>query len=120
MEHMSMEVAPRWNPIEGWFKKDMVQPMAAWAEFTPYLASVAVMGPPKRDGVLDGGVQQGAVDSQEPGRTLKIFTIASGRWLKAPVRIEPRINSVLWYHLVGAREGLPSSGVARQQATGPY
>ena len=27
---------------------------------------------PKRDGVLDGGHQQGAVDSQEPGRTLKI------------------------------------------------
>ena len=48
MEHMSMEVAPRWNPMEGWFKKDVVQPMAAWAEFTPYLASVAsvaVMGP---------------------------------------------------------------------------
>ena len=48
MEHMSMEVAPRWNPREGWFKKDVVQPMAAWAEFTPYLASVAsvaMMGP---------------------------------------------------------------------------
>ena len=29
MEHMSMEVAPRWNPREGWFKKDVVQPMAA-------------------------------------------------------------------------------------------
>ena len=23
MEHMSMEVAPRWNPREGWFKKDV-------------------------------------------------------------------------------------------------
>ena len=45
MEHMSMEVAPRWNPMEGWFKKDVVQPMAAWAEFTPYLASIATMGP---------------------------------------------------------------------------
>ena len=48
MENMSMEVAPRWNPMEGWFKKDVVQPMAAWAEFTPYLASVAsvaAMGP---------------------------------------------------------------------------
>ena len=33
---MSMEVAPRWNPHEGWFKKDMVQPMEALAEFTPY------------------------------------------------------------------------------------
>ena len=29
MEHMPMEVAPRWNPREGWFKKDVVQPMAA-------------------------------------------------------------------------------------------
>ena len=45
MEHMSMEVAPRWNQMEGWFKKDVVQPMVAWAEFTPYLASVAMMGP---------------------------------------------------------------------------
>ena len=44
-EHMSMEVAPRWNPREGWFKKDVVQPMEAWAEFTPYLASVAMTGP---------------------------------------------------------------------------
>ena len=41
MEHISMEVAPRWNPMQGWFKKDVVQPMAAWVEFTPYLASVA-------------------------------------------------------------------------------
>ena len=48
MEHMSMEVAPRWNPMEDWFRKDVVHPMSAWAEFTPYLASVAsvaVMGP---------------------------------------------------------------------------
>ena len=44
-EHMSMEVAPRWNPSEGWFKKDVVQPIEAWAEFTPYLASVAMTGP---------------------------------------------------------------------------
>ena len=42
---MSMEVAPRWNPREGWFKKDVVQPMTAWAEFTPYLASIATMVP---------------------------------------------------------------------------
>ena len=55
MEHMSMEVAPRWNPMEGWFKKDVVQPMAAWAEFTPYpasVASVAVMGPFEQRGGL--------------------------------------------------------------------
>ena len=31
------------------------------------------MGRPKGDGVPDGGVQQGAVDSQEPGSTLKIY-----------------------------------------------
>ena len=42
-EHMSMEVAPRWNPQEGWFKKDVVQPMETWAEFTPYLTSSAMM-----------------------------------------------------------------------------
>ena len=44
-EHMSMEVAPRWNPREGWFKKDVLQPMEAWAEFTSYIASVAMTGP---------------------------------------------------------------------------
>ena len=32
--------------------------------------------------------------------------IAMGRWLKAPVRIELRINSALWYHLVCAQNGL--------------
>ena len=42
-EHMPMEVAPRWNPRR--FKKDVVQPIEAWAEFTPYLASVAMTGP---------------------------------------------------------------------------
>ena len=44
-EHMSMDVSPRWNPQEGWFKKDVVQPMEAWEEFTPYLASAAMIGP---------------------------------------------------------------------------
>ena len=43
-EHMSMEVAPRWNPQEWWFKKDVVQPMEAWAEFTPHLASAVMTG----------------------------------------------------------------------------
>ena len=60
MEHMSMEVAPRWNPMEGWFKKDVVQPMAAWAEFTPYLASVAsvaAMGPFEQSGGVRGSCQ---------------------------------------------------------------
>ena len=38
-EHMSMEVSQRWKPHEGWFRKDVVQPTEAWAEFTPYLAS---------------------------------------------------------------------------------
>ena len=60
-----------------------------------------------------------AVDSQESGRTLKIF-YSEWRWLKAPVRIEPRINSVLWYPLVGAREGLQNADRARQRAPGPY
>ena len=43
-EHMSMEVAPRCNPHEWWFKKNVVKPMEAWAEFTPYLASAAILG----------------------------------------------------------------------------
>ena len=42
MEHMSMEVAPRWNTMDGWFRKDVVQATEAWAEFTPYLDSVAM------------------------------------------------------------------------------
>ena len=29
--HMSTEVVPMWNPQEWWFKKDVVQPMDAWA-----------------------------------------------------------------------------------------
>ena len=36
------------------------------------LDAVDVGGAPNRDGVLDSGRQQVAVDSQEPGRTLKI------------------------------------------------
>ena len=73
----------------------------------------------KGDGVTDGGAQQGAVDSQEPGRTLKIY-YSEGEMAEVPVRIEPRINSVLWYPLVGAREGLQNADRARQGAPGPY
>ena len=50
-EHMSMEVAPQWDPQEGWFRKDVVQPMEAWAEFTPYLASVTTTWPFEQSGV---------------------------------------------------------------------
>ena len=78
MEHMSMEIAPRWNPMEGWFKKDVVQPMAAWEEFTPYLASVAsvaVMGPFEQRG---GGV---CVSCQRPtpAPTFVVFADGGGR-----------------------------------------
>ena len=64
-EHMPMEVAPRWNPQEGWFKKDVVQPMEAWAEFTPYLSSVAVMGPFEQRG---GGLRTLSVTHTRPNR----------------------------------------------------
>ena len=77
MEHMSMEVAPRWNPREGWFKKDVVQPMAAWAEFTPYLASVAsvaMMGPFEQRG---GGVRRSS-HGPTPATTVVVF--AYGGW----------------------------------------
>ena len=30
-EHMSMEVAPQWDPQEELFRNDVVQPMEAWA-----------------------------------------------------------------------------------------
>ena len=78
MEHMSMEVAPRWNPMEGWFKKDVVQPMAAWAEFTPYLASVAsvaVIGPFEQGG---GGVC-GSCQGPTPTPTVVVFADGGGR-----------------------------------------
>ena len=54
-EHMSMEVAPQWDPQEGWFRKDVVQPMVAWAEFTPNLASLPMTGPfeQRRGGVCE-------------------------------------------------------------------
>ena len=75
MGHMSMEVAPRWNPMEGWFKKDVVQPMAAWAKFTPYLASVAVMGPFEQRG---GGVC-GSCQGPTPTSTVAVFAYGGGR-----------------------------------------
>ena len=78
MENMSMEVAPRWNPTEGWFKKDVVQSMAAWAEFTPYLASVtsvAVMGPFEQRG---GGVR-GSCQGPTPTPTFVVFAYGGGR-----------------------------------------
>ena len=43
-EHMPMEVSPRLNPQEGWFKKDVVQPMVTRTEFTPYLGNATVCG----------------------------------------------------------------------------
>ena len=76
MEHMSMEVAPRWNPIEGWFKKDVVQPMAAWAEFTSYLASVAsvaTMGHFEQRGGLR------ILSGTHPAPTAVIFAYGGGR-----------------------------------------
>ena len=74
MEHMTMEVAPRWNTMEGWFKKDVVQPMAAWAEFTPYLASVAVMGPFEQSGGVCGSCQ-----GPTPTPTVVVFADGGGR-----------------------------------------
>ena len=44
-EHVSMEVSPRWNLQEGWFRKDVVQATEVLAELTPYLASVGMCGP---------------------------------------------------------------------------
>ena len=78
MENMSMEVAPRWNPMEGWFKKDVVQPMAAWAEFTPYLASVAsvsAMGPFEQRGA---GVR-GSCQGPTPTPTFVVFAYGGRR-----------------------------------------
>ena len=69
-----MEVAPRWNPREGWFKKDVVQPMAAWAEFTPYLASIATMGPFEQRGGYCGSCQ-----GPTPAPTAVIFAYGGGR-----------------------------------------
>ena len=73
-EHMSMEVAPRWNPQEVWFNKDVVQPMEAWAEFTPYLASAAMIGPFEQS----GGVR-GPCHGFTPAPTAVIFAYGGGR-----------------------------------------
>ena len=64
--------------MEGWFKKDVVQPMAAWAEFTPYLASVAsvaAMGPFEQRG---GGVR-GSCQGPTPTPTFVVFAYGGGR-----------------------------------------
>ena len=34
-EHVSMELELYCDPQEGWCRNDVVQPMEAWAEFTP-------------------------------------------------------------------------------------
>ena len=74
-EHISMEVAPRWNPQEVWFKKDVVQPMEAWAEFTPYFASAAMMGPFEQ---REGGVC-GPCQGPTHAPTAVIFAYGGGR-----------------------------------------
>ena len=82
MENMSMEVAPRWNPMEGWFKKDVVQPMAAWAEFTPYLASVAsvaAMGPFEQR----GGIADPVRDPPPPQPLLYLPMVVGGKLIRA-------------------------------------
>ena len=80
MEHISMEVAPRWNPREGWFKKDVVQPMAAWAEFTPYLASIATMGPFERMG---GEFADTVRDPPPPQPLLYLPMVVGGKMIRA-------------------------------------
>ena len=73
-EQMSMEVAPRWNPREWWFKKDVVQPMEALAEFTPYLASATMIGPFEQRGVVCRPCQ-----GPTPAPTAVIFAYGGGR-----------------------------------------
>ena len=80
MEHMSMEVAPRWNPREGWFKKDVVQPMAAWAEFTPYLASVGMCGLFERRG---GEFADPVRDPPPPQPLLNLPMVVGGKMIRA-------------------------------------
>ena len=73
-EHMSMEVLPRWNPQEGWFKKDVVHQMGTWTEFTPYLANNTVCGPfEQRGGVC------GPRAGHTPAPAVVIFAYGGGR-----------------------------------------
>ena len=69
-EHMSMEVLPRWNPQEGWFKKDVVQPTETWTEFTPYLANATVCRPFE---------QRGRGLRTTPAPAVVIFAYGGGR-----------------------------------------
>ena len=79
-EHMWMEMAPRWNPQEGWFKKDGVQPMEAWAEFTPYLASAAMMGPFEQSG---GEFADPEMDPPPPQLLLYLPMVVGGKMIRA-------------------------------------
>ena len=81
IEHISMEVAPRWNPREGWFKKDVAQPMAACAEFTPYLASVAMMGPFEQSG--GGEFADPVRDPPPPQPLLYLPMVVGGKMIRA-------------------------------------
>ena len=74
-EHTSMEVSPRWNSQEGWFRKDVVQATEAWAEFSPYLVSVCMCGPFEQRGVEVRGPCSGPT----PAATVVIFAYGGGR-----------------------------------------
>ena len=73
-EHMSMEVLPRWNPQECWFKKDVLQPMGTWTEFTPYLANNTVCGPFEQRG---GSLR--TTCGTHPAQAVVIFAYGGGR-----------------------------------------
>ena len=75
-----MEVSPRWNPREGWFINDVVQATEAWAEFTPYLASVGMCGLfEQRRGEFADPVR----DPPPPQPLLNLPVVVGGKMIRA-------------------------------------
>ena len=77
---MSIDVSPRWNPREGWFINDVVQATEAWAEFTPYFASVCLCGPFEQRWVE---FEDPVWDSPPPQPLLYLPMVVGGKMIRA-------------------------------------
>ena len=91
-----------------WFKKDVVQPMAALAEFTPYLASVAsvaAMGPFEQRG---GEFADPVMDPPPPQPLLYLPMVVGGKLIRALLDSGASDSFVSWdiVRVLGLRQYL--------------
>ena len=112
-----MEVAPRWNPSEVWFKKDVVQPMEGWTEFTPYLASVATMRPFEQMG---GELADPVRDQPPPQPLLYLPMVVGGKMIRALLDSGASYSFVSWdvVRVLGLRQYQLSQRLTARVANG--